>query len=70
MPPIFHTDTHSVTDIGTEKEINASVISGDVGTSAEMGTYMLRRAHYFNNHYGATVMPDRSASVSFNNGHR
>ena len=67
MSPIFHADTHSITDIGAEKEMNASFFSGDVGTSAEMGTYMLRRAHYFNNHYSATEMPDRSASSSIKN---
>ena len=70
MSPIFHADTHSVTKIGTEKEMNSNVFSGDVGTSAEMGTYMLRRAHYFNNHYSATEMPDRNLSHSSNNGRR
>ena len=67
MSPIFYADTHWVTDVRTEKEINASVFSGDLGTSAEMGTYMLRRAHYFNNHYSATEMPDRSAPNSSKN---
>lgn len=70
MLPIFHADTNSATNIETEKGMNASVPGGDAGTSAEMGTYMLRRANYFSSRNSATEMPDRSASNSIKNGHR
>jgi hypothetical protein len=62
MPLTICTDTHSATGISPENSPVEKTVVNDMAIPGEMGTYMLRRAHYFNSRSSVANMSDKVAT--------